>query len=230
MDRQRGHNVRRRRGRIGGRGERTRPLEEIYLSDAESSFDVQPTPPVVEVVDVVGLAKLVKEIKQLGATPFEGGVDHWAADQWLENMMSCFEMVICTETEKWKIAGYLLQGDARIWWAGQRDTVNMATLTWDGFVELFQDMYFPDAVREQIELDFIALEQGTMTVRDYETRFTQLYRFVPQLDAQALAKKFLRGLNDRIREIVYPLRLATKEEIFASAMAHEQATSMRVSE
>ncbi|XP_061998922.1 uncharacterized protein LOC133716220 [Rosa rugosa] len=118
-------------------------------------------------------------------------------------------MVICTETEKWKIAAYLLQGDARIWWAGQRNTVDMATLTWDSFVELFQDMYFPDAMREQIELDFIALEQGTMTVREYETRFTQLYR---------------------IREIVYPLRLATKEEIFASAMAHEQATIMRGSE
>ncbi|XP_062014480.1 uncharacterized protein LOC133731020 [Rosa rugosa] len=230
MDRQRGYGVRRRGGGIGGRRERTRPLEEVYLSDAESSFDVQPTPPVVEVVDAVRLAKLVKEIKQLGATPFEGGVDHWAADQWLENMMSCFEMVICSETEKWKIAAYLLQGDARIWWAGQRNTVNMATLTWNGFVELFQDMYFPDAVKEQIELDFISLEQGTMTVREYETRFTQLYRFVPQLDAQALAKKFLRGLNSRIREIVYPLRLTTKEEIFASAMAHEQATSMHTSE
>ncbi|XP_062014289.1 uncharacterized protein LOC133730781 [Rosa rugosa] len=189
-----------------------------------------PTPPVVEVGDAVRLAKLVKEIKQLGATPFEGGVDHWAADQWLENMMSCFEMVICTEIEKWKIAAYLLQGDARTWWASQRSMVDVATLTWNGFVELFRDMYFPDAVREQIEQDFIALEQGTMTVREYETRFTQLYKFVPQLDARALAKKFLRGLTYRIREILYPLRLATKGEIFASAMAHEQATNMRVSE
>ena len=59
-----------------------------------------------------------------------------------------------------------------------------------------------------------------MTVREYETRFTQLYRFVPQLDARALAKKFLRGLNHRIREILCPLQLTTKEEIFASAMAY----------
>ncbi|XP_024198114.1 uncharacterized protein LOC112201469 [Rosa chinensis] len=145
-------------------------------------------------------------------------------------METYFEMVIYTEIEKRKISTFLLQGEARVWWSGTQRAVDVSALTWEGFVVLFWDQYFPPIVREQLELKFITLVQGNMSVRDYEARFSQLYRFVPQMDVESLAKKFLRGLKHRIREIVYPFILPTKALIFASAMAHEQEAKMHESE
>ncbi|XP_024200444.1 uncharacterized protein LOC112203754 [Rosa chinensis] len=139
-------------------------------------------------------------------------------------------MVICTEIEKRKIAAHFLQGEARVWWIGTQRAMDVSTLTWEGFVVLFRYHYFPPAVREQLELEFIAIVQGNISVRDYEARFSQLYQFVPQIDAEDLAKKFLWGLKHEIRQIVYPLMLPTKALIFSSAMAREQVAKMHESE
>ncbi|XP_062021004.1 uncharacterized protein LOC133737480 [Rosa rugosa] len=95
-------------------------------------------------------------------------------------------------------------------------------MTWDEFVELFRKKYFPPSVREQLEREFISLVQGTMIVRDYEAKFSRLYRFVRQMDAESLAMKFQRRLNASIRRDVAVLELKTLELILAKALAIEQ--------
>ncbi|XP_024200388.1 cold shock protein 1-like [Rosa chinensis] len=61
-----------------------------------------------------------------------------------------------------------------------------------------------------------------MSVKDYEARFSQLYRFFWPMDAEKLARRFEQGLNYEIRERVIILRLPTMAMILDRAMATER--------
>ena len=60
------------------------------------------------IAEATRLSKLTRELMSLGAEPFQGGIDHMLADQWIGNMATYFGMVICTGIEKRKIAAFLL--------------------------------------------------------------------------------------------------------------------------
>ncbi|XP_061999060.1 uncharacterized protein LOC133716364 [Rosa rugosa] len=223
--RARGRGRPRGRGGARGRGKIPPPVEEIFENEVEASNVELPVPPVVEVANVVDptrLSKLAKEISRLGGVPFQGGTDHMLADQWIENMKTYFEMVVYDDVEKRKIATFMLQGDARVWWNGTHRVMDVSTMTWNGFVELFRKKYFSPSVREKLEREFVSLVQGTKSVREYEAEFSRLYRFVRQMDAESLAMKFQWGLNASIRRDVAVMELKTVELIFAKAMAIEQ--------
>ena len=125
-----------------------------------------------------------------------------------------------------RIAAFLLKDKARVWWSGVERSRDVTALTWEGFVQLFREKYFPVTVREQLELEFIALVQGPMSVRDYEARFSQLYRFAREMDAVDLARKFIRGLRHELRKLVTSHRFATLAEAVESALAVEQEEAM----
>ena len=48
------------------------------------------------------------------------------------------------------------------------------------FTELFLEKYFPRYMQNQMELKFFELKQENLTVAEYETKFTELARFVPE--------------------------------------------------
>ncbi|XP_050365329.1 uncharacterized protein LOC126783839 [Argentina anserina] len=75
-------------------------------------------------------------------------------------METYFEMVMCSEIEKRMIATFFLKDDVMDWWKSTRQTVDVSTLTWEGFVEFFREKYFPSTVKEEFELEFLALVQG----------------------------------------------------------------------
>ncbi|XP_061993442.1 uncharacterized protein LOC133711321 [Rosa rugosa] len=217
--RRRGGGVR--EGRTGDRN-RFRPIEELYDDDVESSIGVQPTPPMGEMADPGRLLRLARDINHLGAAKFHGSMDYMVADQWVEDMENYFEMMDCNEIEKRKLATFMLKGEARVWWNCMQKTIDVTTLTWDGFVRLFREKYFPASVREKLEREFLSLTQGKMTVTEYEAEFSRLYRFVKSMDAEDLAKKFQRGLNASIERDVAILELKVMKEILAKALIIEQ--------
>lgn len=47
-------------------------------------------------------------------------------------------------------------------------------ITWDLFVEAFLEKYFPSQVRDNMEVDFMRLKQGSRSVVEYEEQFTAL--------------------------------------------------------
>ncbi|XP_050365491.1 uncharacterized protein LOC126784026 [Argentina anserina] len=150
------------------------------------------------------------------------------ADHWIESMETYFKMIECSEIEKRKIATFFLKDDALDWWKSMRQTVDVSTFTWDGFTALFREKYFPATVQENLELEFLALAQGDMTIREYDTRFSQLYRYVRPMGVTSLAQKFLRGLKQEYKTIISALCLSTKELMYESAMNLEQVDKTRV--
>ncbi|XP_050365441.1 uncharacterized protein LOC126783963 [Argentina anserina] len=125
-----------------------------------------------------------------------------------------FEMMVCSEIEKRMIATFFLKDDVMDWWKSTRRTVDVSTMICD--------------VQEELELEFLDLVQGDMTVREYEARFAQLYRFVRQMGATSLAQKLLRGLKQEYKTIISALCLSTKELIHEHPQRQLPAGQIRV--
>ncbi|XP_050378268.1 uncharacterized protein LOC126795474 [Argentina anserina] len=207
------------RSRARARG-RVRNVENLYEEVASQDEQVDPG---AVIRDEGRVLKLIKDISSLSAPSFHGGLDHMVADHWIESMETYFDIVMCSEIEKRMIATFFLKDDAMYWWKSTRRTVDVSTLTWEGFVTLFREKYFPVTVQEELELEFLDLVQGGMTVREYDARFAQLYRFVKPIGATSLAQKFLRGLKQEYKTIISALCLSTKELMYESALNMEQA-------
>ena len=72
------------------------------------------------------------------------------------------------------------------------------------FLEAFQEKYFPRHVRESKEREFLSLDQGLLTVADYEAKFLELERYAPHIcaDERRRIGKFVDGLRGPIRRYV----------------------------
>ncbi|KAK1394591.1 GRAS family transcription factor [Heracleum sosnowskyi] len=112
-------------------------------------------------------------------------------------MEKAFALIEVTEDKKTEYASYFLKNEASYWWETSRAMEPEGLITWVRFTELFLERYFPDYMRDQMELKFLELKQGSMTVPQYETRFTELSRFVPTyVDTEKKkAKRFQQGLR-----------------------------------
>ena len=103
----------------------------------------------------------------------------------------------CPDEDRVRIAGFLLGGSARKWWAYER---TKRRHTWAQFKTAFHTEFFPSAFVETKRIEFETLTQGSMTVSEYERRFRELLDFCPNLGAAEVSKKrrFLDGLSESI--------------------------------
>ncbi|KAL8118663.1 hypothetical protein AgCh_016254 [Apium graveolens] len=113
---------------------------------------------------------------------FKGSLDPIEARVWLKEIEKSFALV--KETVK------TLKG--------------MDVIDWDRFKELFLEKYFPQFVQDQMELKFLELKQGNMSVADYGSKFEELFRFVPSyvdIDRKLrdFSKVLIHGLEGRQR-------------------------------
>ena len=97
------------------------------------------------------------------------------------------------DEDRVRIAGFLLGGSARKWWAYERTRKRH---TWAQFKAAFHTEFCPPSFVETKRLEFETLTQGIMTVSEYERRFRELSDFCPNLVADEVSKKrrFLNGL------------------------------------
>ena len=79
----------------------------------------------------------------------------------------------CPDEDRVRIAGFLLWGSARKWWAYER---TRRRHTWAQFKTAFHTEFCPPAFVETERLEFETLTQGSMTVSQYERRFRELCR------------------------------------------------------
>lgn len=88
------------------------------------------------------------------------------------------------------------------------------------------DHYYPQSYRDKKEVEFVNLQQRTMTVVAYERRFNQLSRYTSYLvDTEGKkVRRFERGLCLEIAEILAGLELSTYSEV--NRRAHAITTSL----
>ncbi|RVW61807.1 Transposon Tf2-8 polyprotein [Vitis vinifera] len=165
------------------------------------------------------------DFKKLGPPYFSGATDPTEAEAWILKMEKFFGVIDCSEEQKASYAAFMLDKEADHWWRMTRRLLeDQGPITWRQFREAFYKKYFPDSVRRQKVGEFIRLEQGDMTVAQYEAKFTELSRFSPQLIAteEEKALKFQDGLKPYLKNKISILKLGVYSEVVDRALIAEK--------
>ncbi|XP_042400914.1 uncharacterized protein LOC121990934 [Zingiber officinale] len=118
------------------------------------------------------------------------------------------------DVDKIRCTIFMLQDDARVWWEGARLTLDLVTLTWADFKEVFYEKYFTVDNRTRLAREFLELRQGDMTVAEYVRKFERGRYFVPMIASQPIEEleHFTKGLRAVIRHDVRLSRVTTFRE------------------
>ena len=145
------------------------------------------------------------------------------AQAWLKEMEKAFDLVGVEGDQKCKFASYYLKSEANYWWESVEPLEEVEIVSWDRFKELFLEKYFPKYMQSQMELKFFELRQENSSVMEYERKFTELARFVPEYvnTDEKRAKRFQQGLRPWIRSKVVVFELSTYAAVVQKAMIIE---------
>ncbi|KAL0544475.1 hypothetical protein IC582_019591 [Cucumis melo] len=119
----------------------------------------------------------------------------------------------CPEDQKVQCAVFMLTDRGTAWWETTERMLggDVSQITWQQFKESFYAKFFSASLRDAKRQEFLNLEQGDMTVEQYDAKFDMLSRFAPEMIATeaARADKFVRGLRLDIQGLVRAFRPAT---------------------
>ncbi|XP_022880812.1 uncharacterized protein LOC111398090 [Olea europaea var. sylvestris] len=116
----------------------------------------------------------------------------------------------------------MLVDTAGHWWESvsrTRTEAQQCALMWIQFKDKEMGKYFPQALRDQKEREFLQLKQGKMKLEDYERKFEQLSRYAPHLvDTEAKkASWFELGLRPKIGGILASHQFTTYSRVLKTA-------------
>jgi hypothetical protein len=121
------------------------------------------------------------------------------ADDWLKTVEMKLPVIQCNNREKVLFAAHQLVRPTTDWWDAYVDAhEDPETINWQEFKNIFRSHHVPLGVMKLKKKEFEDLKQGSMTVSEYVTRFTQLSHYAPD-NVDTDEKKqdwFLSRLND----------------------------------
>jgi hypothetical protein len=139
------------------------------------------------------------EFQRTKPLTFSHSVEPMDADDWLKIVEKKLQVVQCNNREKVLFATYQLVRPVADWWDAYVEThEEPKTINWQEFNNSFRSHHVPLGVIKLKKKEFEDLKQGSMTVSEYVTQFTQLSRYASD-NVDTYEKKqdwFLNGLND----------------------------------
>ena len=97
--------------------------------------------------------------------------------------------------EQADLAAYQLEDLDRVWYDQLKNErpIIKGQITWGALKTAFLGRFFLLELRERKIQEFINLDQGDMSIKDYSLKFTQLYKHAPSLagDYRANMNKFV---------------------------------------
>ncbi|XP_073061751.1 uncharacterized protein [Primulina eburnea] len=162
--------------------------------------------------------------KRMNPPEFMGGADPLAAMEWVKAIEAIFDYLHFEDNDRVSCAMFLLTKNAPISWEATKVTVNVQTLKWNEFKELFYDKYFSTDVKTRKVKEFLELSQGNSNVNEYILKFEEGCLFVPFIASndKDRGEHFMRGLRAEIRRDVRMSKAATYKEIVEKALLAEQ--------
>ncbi|XP_059658702.1 uncharacterized protein LOC132305034 [Cornus florida] len=128
--------------------------------------------------DDVLLARVPASVEQTHESSIEGGLDPLVVDDWLDEVEKHFRAITVPNDQlKITLATYKFVSHMEVWWKTMTSAHDIDSMSWDAFKGLFFDKYFPQTKRWELRMQFDELEQGDMSVTEYENKFTSLSRF-----------------------------------------------------
>ena len=85
---------------------------------------------------------------------------------------------------------------AKDWWEAIKRR-HPSGVTWDQFRQAFTDRFYPCSYQDAKIEEFFRLEQRSLTMTEYEQRFSELVKLVPMIQKteEQKCKRFMAGLN-----------------------------------
>ncbi|XP_027071884.1 uncharacterized protein [Coffea arabica] len=92
-------------------------------------------------------------------------------------------------------------------------------------VDIFAALHYTEERQERKEDEFIRLRQGAQSVAEYESQFTRLSKFVPELimTEQRMIRRFVQGLNVEIEKDLAVAQINAFSEAVEKAQQMESA-------
>ncbi|KAA0036176.1 gag-protease polyprotein [Cucumis melo var. makuwa] len=155
------------------------------------------------------------------------------AQMWLTSIEKIFRYMKCLNDQKVQCAVFFLEDRGTVWWETAERMLggDVSKITWEQFKESFYAKFFSSNVKYAKQQKFLNLEQGDMTVEQYDVEFDMLSRFVPDVvkDEEAITEKFIKGLRLDLQGIVRALRLTTHDALCLAIdlSLHERADSSK---
>ncbi|KAL0559001.1 hypothetical protein IC582_003590 [Cucumis melo] len=141
---------------------------------------------------------------------------------WLSSLETIFRYMKCPEDQKVQCAVFMLTDRGTAWWETTERMLggDVSQITWQQFKESFYAKFFSASLRDAKRQEFLNLEQGDMTVEQYDAEFDMLSRFAPEMIATeaARADKFVKGLRLDIQGLVRAFRPATHADALRLAV------------
>ena len=134
----------------------------------------------------------------------------------------------CTDEQMVTFSAFLLRDRALEWWrAVQRRCPE--GVSWAQFKEEFTDNFVPASYRDAKAEEFFRLEQGTLSVTDYEQSFSELVRHVPFIrdDEVSKTKRFAVGLSPAIRTTVASIAHTQYDQVVEAAVRVEMSMGLK---
>ncbi|MQM02092.1 hypothetical protein Taro_034854 [Colocasia esculenta] len=140
------------------------------------------------------------------------------AEHWVHKIERVFVTMRCSQTDRVILATYQLRGFAQEWWRLKMQTVFAGrpedTISWHEFLTAFNDTFFPVQIQQVKREQFRTLQQGNLSVLEYQMRFMALSRYAPYVvtDNTMMVEYFIKGLRAELQDAVIPLMCRTVEE------------------
>ncbi|GAU37338.1 hypothetical protein TSUD_395190 [Trifolium subterraneum] len=139
---------------------------------------------------------------------FIGGFNPDGAVKWVEEVEIIFDAMECADENKLTLGIYVLREEANQWWKNAKLRLGEGgvVITWEMFKREFFTKYFPADVKNKKVVEFMKLEQGSMSVADYAAKFDSLGVFSPHYNTPEAENdkcvKFESGLRPDIKHII----------------------------
>ncbi|GAU10237.1 hypothetical protein TSUD_422540, partial [Trifolium subterraneum] len=139
---------------------------------------------------------------------FVGGFNPDGAVKWVEEVEIIFEVMECANENKLALGTYMLREEANQWWKNAKLRIGNGgvVITWEMFKREFFNKYFPADVKNKKVVEFMRLEQGSLSVAEYAAKFESLCAFSPHYNTPEAENdkcvKFESGLRPDIKHII----------------------------
>ncbi|MQL86799.1 hypothetical protein Taro_019335 [Colocasia esculenta] len=180
-----------------------------------------------------GTTVLVERFLRLQPPAYSGGPNLDTTEHWIHEIERVFAIMRCPQEDRVILAGYQLRGFVQEWWRLKMQTVFTGrtedSIPWSEFLSVFNDSFFPIQIQQMKREQFRTLQQGNLSVLEYQMRFMALSRYAPYVvtDNTMMMEYFIRGLRAELQDAVIPLMCRTVEEAAQRAAILERTVRAR---
>ncbi|RVW61725.1 Transposon Ty3-I Gag-Pol polyprotein [Vitis vinifera] len=173
---------------------------------------------------VMSQMEAMKRFMVMQPPSFNGEPSAEAAEHWLRRMRRILVGLDIPEERRVGLATYMLVDKADFWWESMKRVYDTKVMTWEEFERIFLGKYFGEVAKHAKRMEFEHLIQGTMSVLEYESRFSELSRFALGMISEEgeKARRFQQGLRPAIRNRLVPLAIRDYSELVKRALLVEQ--------